>query len=111
MNLDRRITIQTVSESQSATGAVTQTWSTYASRRASVEFRIIGSDEDYQAGQKRGFQAAIFHVRHDNLTRNITPKMRIQYEGDTYEIRSVSENTDRYRRMWVRIEAEILDVS
>jgi len=109
MNLDRRITIQSVSESQSATGAVTQTWATYASRRAKVEYRVIGSDEDYQAGRKRARQYALFHVRHDTLTRNVTPKMRIQYDGDTYEIRSVSENTDEYRRMYMRIEAEILE--
>ena len=109
MNLDRRITIQSASEAQTSTGAVTQTWATYASRRASVAYTPIGSDEDYQAGRKRGFQAAVFTVRQDATTKAVTPKMRIVYDGDTYEIRSVSEDTGQYRRMYMKIEAEILD--
>jgi head-tail adaptor len=108
--LDRRITIESLTESRDDFGGVVETWATLATRWAGVETAggARGSgDEGYDAGQKLDYNSIFFTLRRDNTTKLINAKSyRIVYDGDTYDIRNVNEQYDQYRRMYVVIEAK-----
>lgn len=102
--MDRRITIQNVTESRDSFGGFTQSWATYATRWASIKY--TRANENYNAQRKQELYTILFTIRRDSTTKLITEKMRIQYEGNIYDIRSITERTDEHRRMYLTIEGE-----
>jgi len=104
--LDRRITVQSYTEAADADGygSLIRTWSNLCQRRANVEFKLLGSNEDYAAERKTDRQRAFFTVRYDSTTKTIRPNMRVVYEGRYYDIENVAEQTDEFRKMYVRME-------
>ena len=105
-DLDRKITVQSYTESADADGygSLTRTWSNLCERRAKVEMETGGSDEDYAAERKTDRQRVMFTIRHDSTTKTIRPKMRVVYDSRYYDIENVHEMTGEYRRMYIRIE-------
>ena len=88
-----RITIQVVGETQSATGYPAETWTTYATRWASVSARPTANKEAEESGQKTATQGVMFTLRYD---ANVTAKHRILYRNNYYDI--VSITPDAWRR-------------
>lgn len=102
--LDRRITIQSASDVKDGYGGVTRTWGTYVDRWANIKY--TRGSEGYQADRKNALYTILFTLRRDSGTKGINQKMRIKYEGMIYDIVSISERTDEYRRMYLTIEGE-----
>ena len=103
--LDRRIVIQSTTQTRETDGGIIDTWGTYATRSASITYtRAAG--ESNEVGRKTSIYQVLFTVRSDTTTRAITTKMRISYDSKFWDIRAVSERADEYRKMYLTIEAE-----
>lgn len=96
--LDRLITIQTASATGvDALGESTSGWSTYAQPWAKMEWGGGGEGED--ASQVANREIVSFIVRYNS---GLTPKMRISYDSDYYDIESISQVGGRKRFMLLR---------
>lgn len=96
--LDRKITIQTASASGvDAFGESTSTWYTYAQPWARMEWKTGNEGEDAQ--QIANKEVIEFLVRYDS---GITPKMRISYDSDLFDIESISQVGGRQRFQLLR---------
>jgi SPP1 family predicted phage head-tail adaptor len=84
--MDRRITIQQVTESQSSSGEATQSWATLATVSAQVE--TDSGDEGAEGAGEQARSNCLFTIRHRS---DVTAKHRISYAGNTYDILSVVE--------------------
>lgn len=84
--MDRRIVVQSVSESRDAMGGVTQSWSTFATVWA--ERRDLAGREYFTAGQsERAEIESVWRIRYlDGLTN----KHRFTHGGETYDIESIA---------------------
>lgn len=103
--LDRRIIIQSTTQTRDTDGGIINTWSTYATRWASIGF-TTKRGESFEAGRKTSIYQVLFTLRRDSTTAAITTKMRISYDSKYWDIRAVSERADQYRKMYITIEAE-----
>lgn len=83
--LNRRITLQSVSESADESGQMTETWSDVATVWAEVV--QAGGREFFQGGKQPEADAA-FRIRY---LSGITRKHRITYNGETYDITAIKE--------------------
>lgn len=91
--LRERITIQQVTMAQSASGAQTPTWATFATRWAQVmESR---GREAFDLAQTEASQVVVFICRY---VPNLTEQMRISYDSKTYRINSVVDLARRGRK-------------
>lgn len=103
--MDRVIVIQSTTQTRETDGGIIDTWGTYATRYASITYtRKAG--ESNEASRKTSLYQAIFNVRRDSLTKNITTKMRVSYDSKYWDIRAVSERSDEYRKMYMVLEVE-----
>lgn len=84
--LDRRITIESRTESRSTTGAATYTWATLATVWAKV--KPVRGQEYFAASQVNAQVDAIFTIRY---RADITRTMRISYGGEYYDIQDIAE--------------------
>lgn len=91
----KKITIQQTSQSQSGTGMVTDTWTTYCERYAAI--RTMGGREGLIAAQVFGQRTVKFILDYDSLVGSITTKMRISWNSRTFDIVDV-ENIDEENR-------------
>lgn len=98
--LDRRIIIQQASESRTATGAATPSWSTFATVWASYE--PTAGSERYASMQKEAKVNAVFTIRY---LAGVIPKMRISYNGLLWDILDVQETAQRHRAMRIMAQA------
>lgn len=75
-----RITIQQRTKGTNASGEVTDTWSTYATRWADIE--PTGARETTVGGRQTVAEVGYRITLHsDAQTRAITPQMRVSYDG------------------------------
>ena len=89
-SLRERVTVQQASESRNALGETVLSWSTFATRSASVEG--VSARESLAFGQQ---QIDVTHrVRMRYLT-GLTQSMRIHWRGRTLEIVSLLEHNNR----------------
>jgi head-tail adaptor len=107
--LDRRIIFQLATESRDTFGGVTVTWATHLTRWANLRYTRFGvvGRESMEAGRKTSIYQAIFTVRRDTQTAALTTKHRISYDSKFWDIRSISEKADDYRKMYLVIEVEV----
>lgn len=84
--LDRLITIESRTESRSATGAATYTWSPLATVWAKV--KPVRGQEYFAASQVNAQIDAVFIIRHRS---DITRTMRVDYAGEYYDIQDIAE--------------------
>lgn len=104
--MDRRIIFQLATESRDTFGGVTVSWATHLTRWANLRYtRAAG--ESMESGRKTSIYQAIFTVRRDTQTAALTTKHRISYDSKFWDIRSISEKADDYRKMYLVIEAEV----
>jgi SPP1 family predicted phage head-tail adaptor len=84
---DRKITIEQVTETRGSGGEVTSTWSTY--KTVWANFRPISTKEALESDQQTASRIVEFTVRTLDAPL-VNEKMRISYNGGTYEIEGVS---------------------
>jgi SPP1 family predicted phage head-tail adaptor len=87
--LDRRIAIQRLAVSYSASGDPVETWSTLATRWAYAA--PVSGDERFSDPQLVAKQQNEFGVRYSADIADLSPLDRISYEGSVWDILSVSE--------------------
>lgn len=75
--LDRRVSIQRKTTTQSGSGHPVETWSTLANVSAYAE--PLGGDERFAAPQVAALEQVEFGVRWRSSLANLTPKDRIVY--------------------------------
>ena len=79
-----RVTVQSVTETKSSTGFPAESWVTYATRWAGVEYKS-GSEAE-SAGAKTAETTAVFRLRYDKA---INQKHRIFYASMAWDIREI----------------------
>lgn len=90
--LRERVTIQTVTETQSTSGFPVTVFIDYATRWAAVNYRITPSDESTIADRKTAETVCIFRLRYDST---VTEKHVLSY-GGTWDIRAISITPDKF---------------
>jgi len=99
-HMDRRIEIYAVTETRTATGAVTMGETKIADAWAKLEY-VTGSQgggkESEAGGKLTDFTTATFTIRHDE---RITPKHYIRYNSQDYDIKAITEEgRDRFIKL------------
>jgi len=84
--LDRRVTIESVTLAADGYGGQVETWALLATVWAQVV--PLTGRELFQAQQVNAEAEARFRIR---WRSDVTPKMRIKHDGDTYEVLYVAE--------------------
>jgi SPP1 family predicted phage head-tail adaptor len=101
--LNRKITIQKLTETKNTAGEITKTWANYATTWAEV--RQTGSREMRgMANATIASNITFFRIRYFN---GITAKMRIKYEDEYYNI--LGPPKEYGRREGLEITAETQD--
>ena len=103
--LDRRITVEVNTETQDSQGTPIATWSAYATRWAKKMNLVGGTGEDYDSNTRVAYQGTDWLILMDQLTKGITPKMRVLYAGEYYDIDSIEEDTDKRRNGYLLIHS------
>ena len=100
--LDRRITIQRAAVTQNGFGEDQLAWADLATISASREDMSDG--ERLSASQINATLASRFVVRSSTLTRSVTPKDLISYDGGLWDIHGIKE-TNKGRMRFLEITA------
>jgi SPP1 family predicted phage head-tail adaptor len=95
--LDRRLTVLRASISYSASNAAVETWATLATVWASKE--DVSAAEGVRADEIEAQDTARFIVRSYELTRGISPRDRLRFDGREY---NVTGNRESRRRNHMR---------
>ena len=85
-SLDRTIVIQQAAITLDSFGQPTETWSTFATVAAWK--REPSARERFTNNQRVATETVTFRIRY---LAGVTPKMRITYDGKTYDILGVTE--------------------
>ena len=80
------MTIEQPSESRNAYGESVRSWSTLATVWASV--RPMRGDESFAAGREVAEREAVFRIRYRG---DVTPAMRLDYDGAKWDILHIAE--------------------
>lgn len=99
---DQRITVQQESRADDGYGGSVLTWTTYATRWATV--RALKGQERQMAQQTEAGVDVEFQVRRDSIMAAVTAAMRISWNSKTFNIRAVLD--DGPRSTLLRIQAE-----
>lgn len=87
--LDRQITFQALTEVKDAMGGITETWANLATDPTVwAEKRDMAGRETWASQQYNAEIDTVFIVRYRS---DITPKMRIAYDGRYYNIEAIKE--------------------
>lgn len=100
INLSRRITFERPTETQSDYGGSETVWNEVVTVWADVKFPGVKSGESYIADQQIVAINTVFIVRYRT---NVTEKDRILFNGEYYDVLTISEFRDRNH--YLRIEA------
>lgn len=84
--LDRRITIEQLVETRTATGAVKESWTFFSKVWAQVT--PMSASERFLSDSKRSVRVNKFKIRY---LKDLQNTMRIQYEGLVYKIIGIAE--------------------
>lgn len=94
-----KITIESPTETKDTYGDAIPTWSTHAIRHAVVV--PLSGREYFYAQQNNAERMTRFRVRYDEKTKAITPKMRVSYNGRTFDIQSVINENENNRHILI----------
>ena len=100
--LNKRITIEQVTETRDSYGAVVEAWGVFAVVNASVS-PLVG--REYIAAKQ--ISADVTHKIRLRYLSGITPKMRISWDGRIFDIESIL-NVDECNREMVIMAREII---
>ncbi|RAI43985.1 phage head closure protein [Rhodoplanes roseus] len=96
--LDRTITVEGVTTAPSSTGAVAETWSTFATLRAQM---VQASTEEFQRAYGASTETAIvFRTRY---VEGVTLAHRVVYGGEVHNMKEIKE-IGRRRGLELRCE-------
>lgn len=98
-SMDRKITIEQVTETPNAFGERIQSWATFAEVWAAKEDN--GGKEEYTAEKETSFGKTVFTIRY---LSTINEKMRITLDSKTYDIINIAEIG---RRRFQRITTQL----
>lgn len=88
--MNQRIVIQSVTETRSTSGAVTETWATFATVWAGVKFQ---SGSENQLIERQTAKTTIqFTIRYRT---DINEKMRISFDSKIYDILSIDPEPEK----------------
>ena len=85
--LKHSITIETPTRTQDAYGQPIETFGTYVKRKCDI-MTTIGK-ENFNKFQEFNEHSVIFKVRYDNLTKDISEKMRVLYNSKYYDVEGI----------------------
>ena len=106
-NLDRRITVQSATETQDAHGQPVETWADFLAELP-AEYLPVSGAEQFQAQQVLARAVAKFRIRwRDDLTR----KMRVTFDGVTFDLRHFEEDRRYDRRQYMILSVEAVPVA
>lgn len=95
-NLDRRVGIRRLTESQSVTGFPVQSWSTAFTTFAKVYESESGTETEDSARLMARRQIKVI-VRYNSDTASINAKDRVLYDSEEYDIENIAEVYGRKR--------------
>lgn len=90
--LDRRIGLYQVTETRTASGALSEAWTLLAETWAEVRFPVTGQDELYMADQQTARTRADFYIR---WRSGLTEKIKVRYDAQDYDILTITEEGRR----------------
>lgn len=102
-NTDRYIEIQQATETIDTNGQAIQTWSRWQRARAKVE--SVSPSEIFTADRTVSKKVRKFTFRYLD---GVTPKMRILYESEYYNILLINELEQGGRHFWLQITGELV---
>ena len=106
-HLDRRITIQSATETQDAHGQPIETWADFATELP-AEYLPVSGAEQFQAQQVLARAVAKFRIRwRDDLTR----KMRVIFDDVTFDLRHFEEDMRHSRHQYMILSVEAVPVA
>lgn len=88
-DLDRRIRLERFTETRDEYNEPVKAWATLATRSASYE--PLSDGEKFSASETAANASARFRIRWSGATRDLNPKDRLIFDGDTWEIIRVKE--------------------
>jgi len=100
--LNRRITIEEVTETSDSAGGFTVSWATKAILWAMI--KPISAIENFEANKIEGKVSHLIVVRYMN---GITPKMRISYDGRVFDIKGVINVMEFGKILEIRVEERV----
>lgn len=86
--LDRRVTIENYSASTNTYGEQIESWSTYRTVWAKIDFNGGNVKDEFE--KLTGIAKVVFFVRNLDIA-NLTTKSRINYDSKTYYVQAVNE--------------------
>lgn len=101
--LDRQIEIHAPTTSVDAIGQETVSWSLWAKPWA--QYETSTGDETFDAAQRTAEQKGTFRIRY---RPGVTPKMRVVYDTQIYDILDVAEPN---RREWLVLTVRVHELS
>lgn len=87
--MDRRITLERFSETVDQFNEPVKVWSVLAERAASYE--PLSDGERFRAGETAATASARFVIRYSRAVADTSPKDRLTFEGNAWEILRVKE--------------------
>jgi|TARA_S200002703_G_scaffold158352_1_gene168474 SPP1 family predicted phage head-tail adaptor len=90
--MNERIIIETVSESRTTSGSFTESWSTFATVWAYIDYQKVGTDEKEMVAKQTTVKNIEFTIRHRT---DITEKMRINYDSRYYDIDRITYEPEK----------------
>ena len=107
VNLNRRITIQSATETQDAHGQPIETWADFAAELPAQYLPVAGR-EQFSARQRLAIAVTRFRIRYRT---DLTRKMRIVFESQNWDITHFEEEAQHDRRQYMLIYAELVGAS
>ena len=100
--LREKVEVFRLTGSINAYGNPYQSWTSQGTRKASIVERT--GREQLDAGALQDGSVATLRMRYDSMTKTITPKDRLTFRGDDWDVQSVIQATDR--RRWIEVLVE-----
>ncbi|MCK1541442.1 head-tail adaptor protein [Bradyrhizobium sp. 179] len=84
-SLDRRVTIQRRTVTQSASGEAIETWANVSVRRPASMWPLKGDDENFRSPEKVAYERIEFRVRYSSDVADLSPLDRVIHPALTAE--------------------------
>jgi SPP1 family predicted phage head-tail adaptor len=98
--MDRRVTIRQYTESTNDMGEVVDTWTNLATVYAGLSYNT--TTEKLESGKETVFGTVDFLIRYRS---DIDEKMKVRFDGEDYDIKSIIRHDKRGRDRYLIIKA------
>lgn len=90
---DSLVTLERATTSEDEYGSEISTWGSIGQEWCAVFYGR--GDERRQAAMEQGSQAATFNMLSNTLTRSLTLKDRLQFDGSAWDIQGIAPDTPK----------------